>query len=80
MKKLWNRFYAKFRADVAGSLATGGLGVGVLFVLEYLGVNTSAEEKVAITTVGGYIGGKVAAYMRYETGPIVAKPTPPPMD
>lgn len=77
----WRDLYSKVKADVTGSLATGGLGVAVLFVLDYLGVETSPEQKAAIATGGGWLGGKVAAWWKKERHPIGPEqppaPTPP---
>lgn len=79
--KLWKRFYAKLRADVTASLATGGLGVAALYVLDATGLfATEPETKAAIATGAGWLGGKVAAYLKYETGPVVVAPTPPTPD
>lgn len=79
----WRYLYGKVRADIAGSLATGGLSVGVLAGLEYAGVETSPEQKTAIAAVAGWIGGKAAAIIRPETHPAgpaqipAPAPTPP---
>lgn len=79
--KLWKKLYSKIRADVTGSLATGGLGVVALYVLEATELYASEPEtKAAIATGAGWIGGKIAAYIKTETGPVVATPTPPDVD
>lgn len=80
MKRMWNRLYGKVRADLAGTLATGGLGVAVLWVLDYFGHTLTPEQQVSIVAATGYLGGKIAAYIRPETGPVIVTPTPPPMD
>lgn len=80
MKRLWNRLYAKGRADIAASLATGGGATAALFVIDYLEVlQTDPTGKTAIAALAGWAGGKVAFYMRTETGPVVVAPTPPGM-
>ncbi len=75
--RIWTKLYAKVRADLTGTLATGGLGVAVLYVLEALDVQTSADQKGWIIAAAAYVGGKVAAWLRAETGPVVVAPTPP---
>lgn len=81
MRRFWRDLYSKVRADVSASLATGGLGVAALFVLDYVGVETSPEQKAAIATGGGWLGGKVAAWLMPERHPAGAeqlpRPTPP---
>lgn len=81
MKRLWNRLYAKGRADVAASLATGGGSVVALVVIDYLEIlQTDPTGKAAIAAGAGWVGGKVAFYLQTETGPIVATPTPPTLE
>jgi len=75
--KAWHKLYAKLRADLAGTLATGGLGVAVLWVLDYFGHTLTPEQQVSVVAAAGYVGGKIAAYIRPETGPVVVSPTPP---
>jgi hypothetical protein len=77
MKHRWRMLYAKVRADLAGTLATGGLTTAGLYVLEALDVATTTEEKTLIVGGLGYLGGKLAAFLRPETGPVVVTPTPP---
>lgn len=81
-RKAWQSLYSKVRADIVGSLATGGVGAAALYLLDAAGVSTTAEQKTAIITIGGWLGGKVAAYLRPEThpaGPLQpATPTPAP--
>ena len=78
--KLWRKLYSKVRADLTGTLTTGGLGIAVLYILEATDVETSADEKAWITAAAAYVGGKIAAYIRPETGPVVESPTPPSLD
>lgn len=80
MGKLWRKLYSKVRADLSGTLATGALGTAVLYVLEAMDVSTSADQKGWIIAAGAYVGGKLAAYIRPETGPVVQTPTPPTPD
>lgn len=80
MRKRWKNLYAKVRADLAGTLATGGLGVAALYVMDAVGAETTVEQKTAIVATSAYVGGKIAAYIRPETGPVVQAPTPPTMD
>jgi hypothetical protein len=77
MKHRWLMLYAKVRADLAGTLATGGLTTAGLYVLEALDLSTTTEEKTLIVGGLGYLGGKLAAFLRPETGPVVVTPTPP---
>jgi hypothetical protein len=74
--RVWTRLYRKVRADIKGSLATGGAATGVLFVLDYAEIlTTEPDAKAAIATVAGWVGGKIAAYIKVEDPPIA--PTPP---
>jgi hypothetical protein len=83
LKRRWRWFYAKIRADIAGSLATGGLTTAVLFGLDYFGVATDGQTKVVIASATGWLGGKLAAVIRPETHPAgpaqlpAPAPTPP---
>lgn len=67
---LWTKLYSKVRADALGFIAGGGLTTGVLYVLEAAGADSDPTLKALVVAAAGFITGKVAAYLKVETGPI----------
>lgn len=61
--------YSKVRADLTASLATGGLTAVTLYVLDAGGVDVDATTSAALIPALGWLGGKVAGYLKTENGP-----------